>query len=140
MKNLILVFLIFMISCSEKETPDPVTKYIYDTIYHNDTVYIPIDSTLYDVVFESYCIDPSFVKKWDILIKVHNDSLYFNQVQDLKYFTKAFKYDYCEMAMDSIHTVGYYGMRIIINDSVRVDTFYENPGWAKKVKISCIVN
>lgn len=140
MKKLTFLLLILIFSfCTKNENIEPNQLIINDTIYIFDTLIIPIDSTLYDVVFESYCQDPNFYKKWDVIIKVHNDLLYFNEVSAITYYTKAFKNDHCDLIMDSIHSWGYYGMRIIVNSEIKADTFFETPGWAEKVKISYVI-
>lgn len=140
-----VTFIIF--SCNKEDCSEPEEIIKIDTIYlpgdtlviPGDTLIIPIDSTLYDVLFETFTYDPTFYHKWDVIINIHNDSLYFNEVSNTAYATKAFKNDIAKLTMDSIHSSGYYTMRISIEGEIVEELSFEAPGWALPTSIQCVV-
>lgn len=127
MKKILLFCLVLFAACTKNEVCDCPDQIIPDTTKHT-------------VLFESYSTEPSFYRKWDVIVNCGDDSLYFNQISDFAYQTKAYQFDTCIMTMDSIHAWGYYRMRITINDSVYKDSLFESPlHFGEKVKLFCII-
>lgn len=126
MKKILLFCLVLFVACTKNEVCDCPDQ---------------SDTTKRTILFESYSTEPSFYRKWDIVINCGSDSLYFNQVSDFAYQTTARQFETCMITMDSIHAWGFYGMRISVNDSVYKDTLFEAPvSFGKKVKLFCTVN